>query len=44
MFYFEKDKEYLIIIPTVAFSTKGEFWIEVDWLNFIFGWRSGNNG
>ena len=41
MFYCYRDRPYLILIPTVAVSIKGEFWIEVDWLHLIFGWRSG---
>jgi len=41
MFYFHADKDYIIILPTIAFSFRGEFWIEIDWLNMIIGWRSG---
>ena len=41
MIYFHKDREYLILIPTIAVSLEDEFWIEIDWLNIIIGWRSG---
>jgi len=44
MLYFECDREYIVLWPTVAVSLAGEFWIELDWLNFVFGWRSGDDG
>lgn len=37
-FYFHSDRPYIILIPTIAFSIKGSFWIEVDWLHMIVGW------
>lgn len=40
MIYFHKDREYLILIPTIAISLEDEFWIEIDWLNMIIGWRT----
>ena len=43
MIYFHKDREYLVLIPTIAVSLEDEFWIEIDWLNMIIGWRSGKN-
>lgn len=43
MFYFEADREYVLLWPVIAVSLTSEFWIEVDWLNFVFGWRSGDD-
>lgn len=44
MFYFIADRDYVIIIPTIAVSLDAEFWIEIDWLNFSAGWRTGDGG
>jgi hypothetical protein len=44
MVYFEADRDYVILWPTIAISLTGEFWIELDWLNFVLGWRTGDDG
>ncbi len=44
MIYFEHDKEYVFLWPSIAISTVGEFWIGLAWLCFEIGWRSGDDG
>ena len=44
MIYFESDKDYYLVWPVIALSIRGEFWIEIGWLNCIFGWRAGDDG
>ena len=44
MMYFENDKEHYFVWPALALSLSGEFWIGIGWLNFEFGWRSGDDG
>ena len=40
-FYFEKEQPHILLLPTIAISSKGEFWIGIGWLSFEFGWRAG---
>jgi hypothetical protein len=44
MIYFESDQSHCILLPTLAFSLRGEFWISVCWLNMELGWREGYGG
>lgn len=44
MLYFEADKEHVFVWPALAVSLSDEFWIGIGWLNFEFGWRSGDGG
>jgi hypothetical protein len=44
MMYFECDKDYYLVWPVLALSIRGEFWIEIGWLNCVCGWRAGDDG
>jgi hypothetical protein len=44
MIYFEHDQDHCILMPTLAFSLRGEFWLGICWLNMEFGWREGSGG
>ncbi len=38
MFYFNKDRDYLALIPTIVIS---KYWAEIDWLNMNIGIKWG---
>ena len=44
MIYFEHDQDHWLVWPVLAIGLKDEFWIGIGWLNFEFGWRSGDGG
>jgi hypothetical protein len=44
MIYFEANQPHVTVWPYLAVAVEGEFWIGLGWLNFEFGWRSGDGG
>jgi hypothetical protein len=44
MMYFNVYEEFATLLPTISVSLESEFWVEIDWLNFGVGWRSGDGG